>query len=100
MVSGNDPDAARAIAIAKHQIGARPLVAPARGRGHGVAVDQDRGAEFAVQAHEQAAQRAVIGLVEPVDPPQRLGDRNALIIDFLGIAHHARDRAEPAGHPH
>jgi len=34
------------------------------------------------------------------DPAQRLGDGNALIVDFLGVADHARDRAEPAGDPH
>ena len=44
--------------------------------------------------------RAVIGLVEAVDPPQRFGDGNALIVDFLGVADDAGDRAEAAGNPH
>ncbi len=65
-----------------------------------MAIDQDGGAEFTVQPHEQAAQRAVIGLIEPVDPAHRFGDRNALIVDFLGVADDARHGAEPAGDPH
>ena len=65
-----------------------------------MAIDQNGGAEIALQPHEHAPQRAMIGLVEAVDPPQRFGDRNALIVDFLGVADHARHGAEPAGDPH
>ena len=53
-----------------------------------------------MQPHEQAPQGAVIGLVEAVDAAQRFADRNALIVDFLGVADHARHGAEPAGDPH
>ena len=65
-----------------------------------MAIDQNRGAEFVVQPHEHAAQRAMIGLIEPVDPAHRFRNRNALIVDFLGVADHARHGAEPAGDPH
>ena len=65
-----------------------------------MAVDQHGGAEIAVHPGEQPPQRAVIGLVQALDPPQRLVDRNPLVVDFLRVADHARDRAEPAGHPH
>ncbi len=49
---------------------------------------------------DQPAQRAVIGLVEHLDPPQRLVDVEPLAIDFLAVADHARDGAETAGDPH
>ena len=65
-----------------------------------MAIDQDGGAEIAVQPHEYAPQHAMIGLIEAVDPAQRLADRNALVVDFLGVADHARHSAEPAGDPH
>ena len=65
-----------------------------------MAVDQHGRAEIAVHAGEQPPQRAVIGLVEALDPAQRVVDRNALVVDFLRVADHARDRAEPAGDPH
>ena len=65
-----------------------------------MAVDQDRRAEIAVNAREQAPQRPVIGLVQPLDAPDRVVDRDALAVDFLGIADDARDGAEPARHPH
>ena len=100
MVSATSGNAARAVAVAEHEVGARPLVAAAGDRRHRMAVDQDGGAEFVVQPREQAAQRAVIGLVEPVDPPHRLVNRNALIVDFLGIADDARHGAEAARDPH
>ena len=65
-----------------------------------MAVDQHRRAEIAMDAGEQPAQRPVIGLVEAFDPPHRVVDRNALAVDFLGVADHAGDGAEPAGDPH
>ena len=48
-----------------------------------------------MHAGEQAPQRAVIGLVQPLDAPDRLVDRDALAVDFLGVADDARDRASP-----
>ena len=65
-----------------------------------MAVDQDGGAEIAVQPREQAPQCPMIRLVEAVDAPQRFGHRDALIVDFLGVADDARHRAEPARDPH
>ena len=65
-----------------------------------MAVDQHGGAEIAVQLGEQAPQRAVIGLVEALDAGERIVHRNALVVDFLGVADHPRHGAEPAGHPH
>ena len=59
-----------------------------------------RRAEIAMHARQQAAQRAVIGLVQPLDAPQRVVDRDALVVDLLRVADHARDRAEPARDPH
>ena len=100
MVSATIGDAARAVAVAEHDIGARPVVLGAGRRGHGVAVDQHGGAEIAVHAGQQAPQRAVIGLVEPLDAAQRIVDRDALVVDLLRVADHARDRAEPARDPH
>ena len=65
-----------------------------------MAVDQHRRAELAMHAGEQPAQRAVIGLVEILDAAERVIDRDALVVDFLRVADHARDGAEPAGDPH
>jgi hypothetical protein len=49
---------------------------------------------------EQPAQRAVIGLVQALDARQRIVHRDALVVDFLGVADHPRHRAEAARHPH
>ena len=65
-----------------------------------MAIHQDSGAEFPLQPHEQPPQNAMIGLVQPIDPPQRLGNGDTLIVDFLGVADDARHRAKPAGDPH
>ena len=63
-------------------------------------IDQDRGSEIALDAREQAPQGAVVGLVQPFDAPDRVVDRDALAVDFLGVADHAGDGAEAARHPH
>ena len=97
---GHHADAARAVAVAQHEFRPRPLVLVPGGRRHRMAIDQHRGAEIAVQPREQPAQRAVIGLVQALDAAQRVVDRNALVVDFLGVADHPRDGAEPAGDPH
>ena len=65
-----------------------------------MAVDQHRRPELAVNLGHQPAEQPVIGLVEPLDPPQRVVDRDALVVDLLGVADHAGDRAEAAGDPH
>ena len=65
-----------------------------------MAIDQDGGAEIAVDAREQSPQRAVIGFVQAFDPADRVVDRNALAVDFLRVADHAGDGAEPARDPH
>ncbi len=96
----HDADAARAVAVAQHHVGARPLVLGAGVRRHGMAVDQHRGAEVPVHAREQPPQRPMVGLVQPLDAPDGVVDRNALAVDFLGVAHHAGHRAESARHPH
>ena len=72
----------------------------AGGRRHGMAVDQDGGAEIAMQLGEQSPQRAVIGLVEALDAGERIVHRDALVVDFLCVADHPRHGAEPARHPH
>ena len=46
------------------------------------------------------AQRAMIRLVQRIDTPQRCGNRDTLIVDFLGIADDACHRAETPGNPH
>ena len=97
---GDAGNAARSVAVAEHDIGPWAFVAAAGERRHRVAIDQDGGAEVAVHPRHQAAQGPVIGLVEALDAAQRVVHRNTLMVDFLGIADHARDRAEPARHPH
>ena len=96
---GDDRHAAGAVAVAEHQIGARTLVSRSRRRGHRVAIDQHGGAEITMQAHEHAPQCPMVGLVEAVNAPQRFGDRDALIVDFLRVADHARHRAETPRQP-
>ncbi len=53
-----------------------------------------------MQAHEHPPQCPMVGLVEALDAPQRFRDRNALIVNFLRVADHARDRAQAPGNPH
>ena len=65
-----------------------------------MAIHQDHGAERLMRLVDQPAQRAVIGLVQRLDPRQPVIDRKPLAIDFLAVADHARDGAETAGHPH
>src|SRR5258708_29995227 len=98
---GERGDATRAVPITEHDIGARALVFAASARRHGMTVDQDRGSEIPVHAREQATQSAVIRLVQSLDAPDRLVDRNALVIDFLGVANDPRNRSQssPDAHP-
>ena len=65
-----------------------------------MAIHHHHGAERLMRLVDQPPQRAVIGLVERLDPRQRVVDGKALAIDLLSVADHARDGAEPAGHPH
>ncbi len=65
-----------------------------------MAVDQHGGAEIAVQPGKKPPQRPVIGLVEAFDAGERVIDRNAAVVDFLGVANHPGHRAEAAGDPH
>jgi hypothetical protein len=65
-----------------------------------MAVDHDHGSERLMGLVDQPPQRAVIGFVERLDPPQRFVDVQPLAIDFLPVADHARDGAEAAGDPH
>ena len=65
-----------------------------------MAIHHDHRAERLMRLVDQPPQRAVIGLVERLDPRQRVVDRQPLAIDLLAVADHARDGAEAAGHPH
>jgi hypothetical protein len=91
---------ARPVAITQHHVGPRALVLSAGSRWHGVAVDQYGSAEIAVDPREQAPQRAVVGLVQGLDAPDSVIDRQPLPIDLLRIADHPRHGAEPACHSH
>ena len=62
-------------------------------------IDQCGGAELAMHLGEQPAQRAMVRLIERLDPAQRVVDGDALVVDFLRVADHARHGAEPAGDP-
>ena len=65
-----------------------------------MAIHQDHGSERLMRLVDQPPQRTVIGLVERLDPAQRLVDAKPLAIDFLAVADHARNGAEAAGDPH
>src|SRR5262249_27953845 len=89
-----------AIAVTEHHVGARTLVLGAGARRHGMTIDQDGRSEVPMNAREQAAQGAVIGLVEPLDSPDRVVDGNALAVDFLGISYDSRNGAQSSRHAH
>src|SRR5262245_34807962 len=61
---------------------------------------QDGGSEVPMDAREQAAQGPVIGLVEPLDSPDRVVYGNALAVDFLGITHDPCNGAQSPRHAH
>src|SRR5689334_9847222 len=42
----------------------------------------------------------MVGLVQTLDPPQCIVDRDALIVDFLRIANHPGNGSEAPGDPH
>ena len=65
-----------------------------------MAVDQHGGAEILVHPRKQPPQRAVVGLVQALDALERVVDRDAPVVDFLGVADDARDRAQAASDPH
>ncbi len=65
-----------------------------------MAIHHHHRSERLMRLVDQPPQRAVIGLVERLDPSQRVVDGEALAIDLLAVADHARDGAEAAGHPH
>ncbi len=48
-----------------------------------MAIDQQRGAELALDPGHELSQRPMIGLVEAFDPPQGVVDRDAVVVDFL-----------------
>jgi hypothetical protein len=98
--SGSSAGAAGAVAVADHDVGPPRLVARHADRRHRMAIHQDHGAERLMRLVDQPPQRAVIGLVERLDPPQRVVDIEPLAIDLLAVADHARDGAEAAGDPH
>ena len=58
------------------------------------------GGRIPVDAGEQAAERAVVGFVKPLDAADCIVHRNAVAVDLLRIADHPRNRAESARHPH
>ena len=65
-----------------------------------MAVHQDHGAERLMRLVDQPPQRAVIRLVQHLDAAERIVDAEALAIDLLAVADHARNGAEPAGDAH
>ena len=65
-----------------------------------MAVHQDHRAERLMRLVDQPPQRAVIRLVQRLDAAERIVDAEALAIDFLAVADHARNGAEPAGDAH
>ncbi len=65
-----------------------------------MAIHHHHGSERLMRLVDQPPQRAVIRLVERLDPRKRVVDAEALAIDLLSIADHARDSAETAGNPH
>src|ERR1700675_1519864 len=59
-----------------------------------MAIPQDHGAERLMPLVDQPPQCAMVGLVERLDPSQRLVDIEPLAIDLLAVANHARNGAE------
>src|SRR5262249_317916 len=93
-------DAACAVAISEHELWSRPLIPMAGRRWHRMAIDQHGRAEFAMQTGKEPAQGAMIRLVEAFNALQGIIDRNALVIDFLRVSHHARHRSQAASDTH
>ena len=65
-----------------------------------MAVDHHRRTESLVHLIDQPPQRAVVGFIKRLDPPQRIVHRQSLAVDLLAVADHARDGAETARDPH
>ena len=97
---GQQGGATGAVAVADHHVRPPRLVARDTDRGHRMAIHQDHGAEPLMRLVDQPAQRAVIRLVQRLDPRQPVIDRQPFAIDLLAVTDHARDGAETAGHPH
>src|SRR5206468_4278286 len=62
-----------AVAVAQHDIRAVLATDRARRRRHRMAVEQEIAAEIRLGLVDQTPQRVMIGMVEAVDPPPRLG---------------------------
>jgi hypothetical protein len=65
-----------------------------------MAIDQHGGTKLPVEAGKQASQCAVIGLVKALDSPERIIDRDALVVNFLRVPDHSRHGSQAACHPH
>ena len=64
-----------------------------------MAVDQQIPAERRLGLVDQTAQRVMIGVIERIDPPPRLGKAQLPGIDLLAAGDHPGNRAEPHAHP-
>src|ERR1700733_5660021 len=85
-----------AISVAQHNIESTDISGV---RGHRVAVEQHRNPEPAARALDQGLQLRVIGPVEGLDPPETISDRNRLPVNWLHVANHPGNRAQPDRNP-
>src|SRR4029079_7564760 len=65
-----------------------------------MAINQHRCAEIAMQSAEKPAQSPMIRFVQAFDALQGVIDRNALVVDFLGVANHSCDRSKASSDTH
>src|SRR5947209_6083804 len=65
-----------------------------------MAVDQNGGAEIALNAREYTAQGPMIGLIQSLDAADGVVDGNPVRIDLLRLANDPRDRPKATGYAH
>src|SRR5579883_1763573 len=90
--------AGRTVAITKDDVGRAAATNRADRRRHRVAIEQQIAAVQGFGFRGQPAERQMIGMIEFVNAPLRLGKAQFAGIDFLAAGDDAGDRPEPDAH--
>ena len=85
--------------VAKNYVGPPRIAGGASSRRHRVTIDEQTAAEQRLGLQNEATQRLVIGLIEPLNSPLRLDKTKLLRVNFFATGDDPGDRAETHADP-